>query len=86
MSAMLGLFGPNDRPLLAATIKAVIAIAVLSVLATHYLAESSFDQQTLTRMAAEAMKSKKGEPVMTGSINRQASNTRLDPCTGAQKP
>ena len=84
---MLGLFGPNDRPLLAATIKAVIAITVLSVLATHYLAEGSFYQQTLTRLAAEATKPKKGEPTMTGSIiSRQAGNTRLDPCTGAQKP
>jgi cytochrome c-type biogenesis protein CcmH/NrfG len=77
---MFGLFGGNDRPLLVATIKATVAIAVLSVLAAKYLADGSLDQPTLSRLAAEAAKGK-GEPTMTGSINR----VRIDPCTGPQK-
>ena len=80
---MFGLFGRNDRPLLLATIKAVIAIAVLSVLAANYLADRALDHPTLSRLAADAVKGKsKGEPTMTGSINK----LRLDPCTGVQKP
>jgi hypothetical protein len=80
---MFGLFGRNDRPLLLATIKAVIAIAVLSVLAANYLADRSLDHPTLSRLAADAAKGKsKGEPTMTGSTNK----LRLDPCTGVQKP
>jgi hypothetical protein len=80
---MLGLFGRNDRPLLSATIKAVAAIAVLSVLATHYLADGAFDDKALTRLALDG--AKKGEPTMTGSIGG-ARAMRLDPCIGAQKP
>ena len=78
---MLGLFGQNDRPLLLATVKAVVAIALLSLLATKYLADGSLDQSALSRLASDAAKGK-GEPTMTGSINR----TRIDPCTGARKP
>jgi hypothetical protein len=78
---MLGLFGRNDRPLLIATIKAVVAIALLSVLATKYLADGSLDHSALSRLAGDAA-TRKGEPTMTGSINR----LRIDPCTGAQKP
>jgi hypothetical protein len=75
---MFGLFGRNDRPLLKATIKAVIAIGVLSVLAAKYLADG-LDQRGLTRLAAEAAK---GEPATTGSINR----VKLDPCAAPRKP
>jgi hypothetical protein len=77
--AMFGLFGGNDRPLLIATIKAVVVIAVLSVLATKYLADG-LDQPALSRLAADALKGK-GEPSMTGSINR----VRIDPCAAPQK-
>jgi len=76
---MFGLFGRNDRPLLITTIKAVVAIGVLSVLATKYLADG-FDQHGLTRLASEASKGR--EPATTGSINR----IKLDPCTTARKP
>ncbi|HEX8167857.1 MAG TPA: hypothetical protein VF601_18980 [Beijerinckiaceae bacterium] len=75
---MFGLFGRNDRPLLMTTIKAVAAIAVLSVLAAKYLADG-LDQRGLTRLAAEAAK---GEPATTGSINR----VKLDPCAAPRKP
>jgi hypothetical protein len=80
---MLGLFGRNDRPLLIATIKAVIVIAVLSTLAATYLADGALDQPALSRLAADAVRGKgKGEPTITGSIHK----VRIDPCTGAQKP
>lgn len=82
---MFGLFGSNDRPLLIATIKAVVAIAFLSMLATKYLADGTLDQPALTRLATDAAKAK-GEPTITGSILRSAATTRIDPCTGAQKP
>jgi hypothetical protein len=77
---MFGLFGSNDRPVLVATIKAVLAIGFLSLLATKYLADGSFDQPSLSRLAAAAAKGK-GEPSMTGSIDK----LRIDPCTGAPK-
>ena len=75
---MFGLFGRNDRPLLKTTIKAVVAIGVLSVLAAKYLADG-LDQSAMTRLAAQAAK---GEPATTGSINR----VKLDPCTTPRKP
>ncbi|HEX8664768.1 MAG TPA: hypothetical protein VF744_12130 [Beijerinckiaceae bacterium] len=77
-SPMFGLFGGNDRPLLMATIKAAIAIGVLSVLAAKYIADG-FDQSGMTRLAAQAAK---GEPTTTGSINR----VKLDPCAAPKKP
>jgi hypothetical protein len=75
---MFGLFGRDDRPLLKTTIKAVVAIGVLSVLAAKYLADG-LDQSAMTRLAAQAAK---GEPATTGSINR----VKLDPCTVPKKP
>ena len=77
---MFGLFGGNDHALLVATLKAVVVILVLSVLATKYLADGSLDQPALSRLAAEAAKGK-GEPSMTGSINR----VRLDPCAAPRR-
>ena len=75
---MFGLFGRSDRPLLVTTIKAVVAIGVLSVLAAKYIADG-FDQGGMTRLAAQAAK---GEPMTTGSINR----VKLDPCAVPKKP
>lgn len=82
---MFGLFGGDDRPLLMATVKAVVAIAFLSVLATKYLADGALDQAALTRLAGDASRGK-GEPTTTGSILRSSAAVRIDPCTGAQKP
>ena len=83
---MFSLFNDSQRPLLMGTIKAVAAIAFLSVLATKYLADGTLDQKALSRLAAEAAKGTPGEPSMTGSIGRSASAARIDPCTGAHKP
>lgn len=82
---MFGLFGANDRPLLMATIKTVVVIAVLSVLATKYLADGAFDQAGLTRLAGLASNGK-AEPTTTGSILRSSAAARIDPCIGAQRP
>ena len=66
--------------LLVATVKSAIAIALLSVLATHWL-QSGFDQRELSRLSVAAAKSD-GGPTMTGSLARSISQTKLDPCTG----
>ena len=67
----------RDRPaLLMPTLKAAAAVAVLSVLAAHWLADG-LDQRRLSRLAADASR---GDPVTTGSITRAAGATKLDPC------
>jgi hypothetical protein len=80
----------NDRserphpPLLTSTIKAVVAIGVLSVLASGWLSQGTLDHGTLGRLAADA--SRRGwEPTTTGSIIRSANNVRLDPCAADQR-
>lgn len=77
-------FPPDgERPaLLLPTIKAVAAIAVLSVLATHWLSSSTFDHASLSRLAADAVR----EPTTTGSIVKAANGQKLDPCVVARRP
>lgn len=66
--------------LLIGTIKVAVAIGLLSVLAANYLSDGALDQTRLGQLAAASV----GEPSMTGSIGKEASQTRLDPC--AVKP
>ncbi len=76
----------NGRPaLLIGTVKAVVAIAFLSVFAAHWLSESALDQKSLSQLAAQAARRGK-EPTMTGSITRAATAVKLDPCGDSRRP
>lgn len=76
----------NGRPtLLIGTVKAVAAIAFLSVFAAHWLSESALDQKSLSHLAAQASR-RTAEPTMTGSITRAASAVKLDPCGEWRRP
>lgn len=67
----------GERPaLLLPTIKAAIAVGFLSVLAAQWLSSRAFDQASLTRLAADAVR----EPATTGSILKAANGQKLDPC------
>ena len=66
------------RPTVWATVKAAIAVTVLSVAATQFLSSSRFDRGGLGRLAADASRPVR-DPVTTGSI-ASAANLRLDPC------
>ena len=67
--------------LLLATVKAAAAIGLLSVLAAQWLSSGAFDQASLTRLAAEAVR----EPATTGSILKAANGQKLDPCAAPRR-
>lgn len=78
----LGEFGSEQgaRPpsLLWLTVKAAVLISVVSYGAVTWLASSMPDGIGPTHVAARA--GQVNDPVTTGSIGREASTTRLDPC------
>lgn len=82
---MLASLLANRTGLLVGTIKAAVAIAVLSVVATHFLAREGLDQRTLQRLAAESA-AKGREPVTTGSLAKGAAEAKLDPCAVPRRP
>lgn len=82
---MLDASDENARPsLLMGFVKAVVAIAFLSVFAAHWLSESALDQKSLSHLAAQAAR-RGAEPTMTGSIAR-AAGVKLDPCGDSRRP
>lgn len=84
MRDMWGLAKENGPQILKTTAKAVAFIGFLSICAANWLSGSGFDQGTLTRLAASTTRG--DDPVTTGSIARQASQTKLDPCAVPRKP
>ncbi|HYF52657.1 MAG TPA: hypothetical protein VEA41_00170 [Salinarimonas sp.] len=67
--------------LVATTLKAGIAIAVLSIVAANWLA-GGLDRPGLSQLAAGAT----AEPATTGSLRDRAQAARLDPCVAPRKP
>lgn len=70
--------GQRRYGLIWTTVKAVVAIAVISVAATQFLSGSRLDRQgmgVLTAMISGPVR----DPVTTGSI-ASANQVRLDPC------
>lgn len=65
--------------LLTWTVKAALAIGVLSLAATHFLAREGLDRSSLQRLAAESA-ARGREPVTTGTLAKNAGDTKLDPC------
>jgi hypothetical protein len=66
------------RPSVWSTVKAALAITVISLAATQFLSSSHLDRGGMGRLAADASRSTR-DPVTTGSI-ASANALRLDPC------
>ena len=80
---LIELFWKNDRGTMVANIaKASVAIAFLSVLAANFVSTQTarLDQERLTEVASAASKGRPIDPLVTGSIRKIASETKLDPC------
>jgi hypothetical protein len=70
------------RPsLIATTVKAGLAIALISVAATNWIS-NGLDRSGLTQLAGDVT----GEPLTTGALRERAASTRLDPCAAPKKP
>ncbi|MBV9076255.1 MAG: hypothetical protein JO048_02085 [Methylobacteriaceae bacterium] len=70
--------GPRPRSLVVTTVKAVLAVGLLSYAAASWLT-GGFDQQHLSRLAFQVSRDVP-DPVTTGSISDRARRTVLDPC------
>lgn len=80
---LIELFWKNDRGTMVADIaKAGAAIAILSVIAANFVSTQTarFDKDRLAEVASAASKGKPVDPMITGSIRKTMSETRLDPC------
>jgi hypothetical protein len=85
---ILGRFARDERGSMVVNIgKASIAIAFLSVIAANWLAVgvNETDRNNLSQLASNAGKSIKNgvasfDPLTTGSLQKRAADTKLDPC------
>ncbi|KPH82188.1 hypothetical protein [Bosea vaviloviae] len=80
---LVDLFWKNERGAMVANIaKAAAAIAFLSVIAANFVSSHTayFDKQRLADVSAAASKGKPTDPMITGSIRKAISETKLDPC------
>ena len=80
---LIELFWKNERGTMVADIaKAGAAIALLSVIAANFVSTQTahFDKERLAEVASAASKGKPVDPMVTGSIRRAMSETKLDPC------
>jgi hypothetical protein len=66
--------------------KAGAAIAFLSVIAAHLVAQQTaqLDRDGMRQVASAAAKGQPIDPLVTGSIGKRAAETKLDPCTVAK--
>ncbi len=88
LSKILGRFARDQRGSMVVNIgKASIAIAFLSVIAANWLAVgvNEADKNNLAQLAANTSKSIKNgiasfDPQTTGSLQKRAADTKLDPC------
>lgn len=62
--------------------KAGAAIAFLSVIAANFVSTQTaqLDRDTMRQVAQAAARGQAIDPLVTGSIVRRASETKLDPC------
>lgn len=68
------------RPTVWVTVKAALAITVLSLAATQFLSSTRLDRGGMGRLVADAGRTGR-DPVTTGSITTAAAGLRLDPCS-----
>ena len=85
---ILKLFSRDERGSMVANIgKASVAICFLSVIAANWLAVgvNELDRSNLAQLADNASRNVKNgiayfDPTSTGSLQKRAAETRLDPC------
>ncbi|MFN3673939.1 MAG: hypothetical protein ACK4VM_18705 [Bosea sp. (in: a-proteobacteria)] len=80
---LIDMFRRDERGGLAADVaKAAVAIGFLSVIAANFVSQqtASLDTDRMTQVAAAAAKGKPVDPMITGSLQKRANETRLDPC------
>ncbi len=80
---LIELFWKNERGTMVADIaKAGAAIAFLSVIAVNFVSTQTakLDTDGMSQIASAASKGKPVDPLVTGSLQKRASETRLDPC------
>ena len=80
---LIELFWKNERGTMVADMaKAGLAIAALSVVAANFVSTQTarFDKERLAEVASAASKGKPVDPMVTGSIRKAMSETKLDPC------
>lgn len=80
---LIEIFWKNERGTMVADIaKAGAAIAFLSVIAANFVSTQTaqFDKDRLAEVASAASKGKPVDPMVTGSIRKAMSETKLDPC------
>ena len=73
----------NQRGTMVADVaKAGAAIAFLSVIAANFVSNhtAQLDRDAMRQVAQAAAKGQKIDPLVTGSIVKRASETKLDPC------
>ncbi|KQU51047.1 hypothetical protein ASG72_14730 [Bosea sp. Leaf344] len=66
--------------------KAAVAIAFLSVIAANFVSQqaATLDSDRLTQLASAASQGKPTDPMITGSLQKRAGETRLDPCVATR--
>lgn len=80
---LIHLFWKNERGSMVADLaKAGAAIAFLSVVAANIVSTQTahLDTDRLTRVASAAARGQPVDPLVTGSLAKRASETRIDPC------
>lgn len=80
---LIDLFWKNERGTMVADVaKASLAIAFLSVIAVNFVSHQTaqLDRERLTEVAAAASKGRPVDTMVTGSLAKRVSETRIDPC------
>jgi hypothetical protein len=80
---LIELFWKNERGTMVADVaKAGAAIAFLSVIAANFVSSQTakLDTEGLAQVASAASKGKPVDPMITGSLQKRAAETKLDPC------
>ena len=74
----------EGRNLLAGTLKVALALAALGYLVAQATSSDRLDYKGLSRLAADVAK-KLPDPGITGSVEKSARSTKLDPCVAPRK-
>ena len=77
--------GDGESPnLLSGTLKVGLALGALGYLVAQSSSSERLDYKGLSRLAAEVAK-KFPDPAITGSVEKSARSTKLDPCVAPKK-
>jgi len=83
---MLDMQGNGEGPnLLSKLLKVALAVAALGYLIAQSSVSERLDYKGLSRLAADVAR-KFPDPAFTGSVEKSARSTKLDPCVAPKKP